>query len=140
MTTIGGAPMGDPVVGALAAALRDSQPPGEFCPELFDRVRGGVRRRRRRRQLAAGVIAGCAAVAALVAVPAAAGLRSPGQQVSASSASASATPVLYSCVVEPQTGDAAELAAYASVAHYWGQRAEPPAACTGTRAEYRKPL
>jgi hypothetical protein len=136
--TMDSAAMGEPVAGALAAALRDSRAPDEFCPEMFDRVRGGVRRRRRRRQFAAGVIGGCAAVAALVVVPAAAGFQSSGQHVSA--ASASAAPVLYSCVVEPQSGDAAELAAYTSVAHYWGQRAEPPAACTSTRADYRKPL
>jgi hypothetical protein len=132
------AAMGEPVVGALAAALRDSRAPGEFCPEMFDRVRGGVRRRRRRRQFAAGVIGGCAAVAALVVVPSAAGFQSSGQHVSTSSASAA--PVLSSCVVEPQSGDAADRAAYASVIHFWGARAEPPAACLSVRADYRKPL
>jgi hypothetical protein len=126
--------MTDHIVDALSAALRATEPAS--CPDLFDRVRGGVRRRRRRRQLAVGTAGVCVAIAAVV-VPAISGAAATSPSVSAASAAPTSSP---SCADTPTSVDADHQTPIRSVTHYWGQRAEPAAVCISLKASAQKPL
>jgi hypothetical protein len=121
--------MSDHIVDALSAALREAEPAA--CPDLFDRVRGGVRRRRRRRQLTVATAGACVAIAAVVVVPAVSGAATNSPTVSAAAPSATCSPT---------NADADQPTPLQSIAHYWGQRAEPAAICINYKAPAQKPL
>jgi hypothetical protein len=124
--------MTEHIVDEVCAAFRAVEPAP--CPDLFERVRGGVRRRRRRRQFAVGAAGACVAIAAVV-VPAVSGAAATSPAVSASPT----TPSSFAAC-NATSRDAGRPTPLRSITHYWGQRAEPAASCVNLQPTAQKPL
>jgi hypothetical protein len=137
--------MTERLLEALTTAMRDAEAATVPCPDLFDRVRGGVRRRRRRRQFVLGSVSACAVAAAIVVVPSLPGVASPDhnpQTRHLSAASLSPAPVDDACSTgaPPEQSDAPEHSLYGTISHFWGDRVDSVAICLDARHVSPKPL